>query len=80
MLAARRAPEIGFSRDAPAVLRRRTPALANDRARRDLDWHPRHSIDTAAAAVAADGNPLGALARHVGAKGYHDAPTGIYTR
>ena len=90
---------IELGRDAPRVLRRRAPALAeryeqwgwrmfptidrvyvNDRARRDLDWHPRHNVDTAAQAVAADGDPLGAVARSVGAKGYHDTPTGIYTR
>lgn len=88
-----------LGRDAPAVVRRRAPALAeryeqwgwrmfptidrvyvNARARRDLDWHPRHNVDTAFAAVAAHGDPLGTLARSVGAKGYHDTPTGIYTR
>lgn len=49
----------------------------NDGARRDLQWQPRHNVDTAASAVAADGDPLGALARSVGAKRYHDTPTGI---
>lgn len=52
----------------------------NERARRDLGWTPRTDFRAALARVAADGDPRGELARAVGEKGYHAAPTGIYTR
>lgn len=118
LLAAHRAPDLGFARyvvsattpftsddlaelghDAPAVLRRRVPDVAaryqewgwrmfptidrvyvNDRARHDLGWHPVHGVEAVVDAVATTGDPLSHLARDVGAKGYHDRPTGVYTR
>ncbi len=52
----------------------------NDLARRELDWQPRQDAEAAAALVAVDGDPRSALARQIGAKGYHAVPTGIYTR
>lgn len=51
----------------------------NDRARAELGWEPRYTFDAAIAALAEGGDPRSELARTVGAKGYHDRPTGIYT-
>jgi UDP-glucose 4-epimerase len=51
----------------------------NERARTDLGWEPRHSFDTAIAALIAGRDPRSELALTVGAKGYHDRPTGVYT-
>lgn len=118
LLAAARAPELGFGRyivsattpftrddlaelgrDAPAVVARRVPELArflaergwrmfpaldrvyvNDRARADLGWTPRHDVHAVMELISTTGDPRGPLARTVGEKGYHCAPTGIYTR
>jgi hypothetical protein len=59
------------------------PALdrvyVNARARRALGWSPRYDFRAAVELAAADGDPRSPLARVVGAKGYHDRPTGIYT-
>ncbi len=51
----------------------------NDSARRDLGWEPAYDFRRALEAVAAGEDPRSELARAVGAKGYHDVPTGVYT-
>jgi UDP-glucose 4-epimerase len=51
----------------------------NERARRDLGWEPRYDFRRALDALAAGGEPRSALARAVGAKGYHAESTGPYT-
>ncbi|MFC5064525.1 NAD-dependent epimerase/dehydratase family protein [Actinomycetospora atypica] len=60
------------------------PALdrvyVNTRARTELGWSPRWDFPAAAGLALAEGHVLSPLARVVGAKGYHDRPTGIYTR
>ncbi|MCL2581836.1 MAG: NAD(P)-dependent oxidoreductase [Streptosporangiales bacterium] len=52
----------------------------NARARADLGWTPRHDFRTVLDALKAGEDPRSPLARTVGAKGYHDRPTGVYTR
>jgi nucleoside-diphosphate-sugar epimerase len=109
LLAARRAPAIGFGKyivsattpfrredagdlaiDAPAVIRRRVPAYeaeyrkrgwtmfprigrvyVNDRARRELGWRPVHDFASVIERLKAGGETPSALARAIGAKGYH---------
>jgi UDP-glucose 4-epimerase len=51
----------------------------NARARADLGWSPRYGFRTVLDALAAGEDPRSPLARAIGAKGYHDKPTGIYT-
>jgi len=51
----------------------------NARARADLGWSPRYDFGTVLDALAAGQDPRSPLARAVGAKGYHDQPTGVYT-
>jgi UDP-glucose 4-epimerase len=51
----------------------------NERARRDLGWQPRFDFGAALTALAAGRDPRSETARRVGAKGYHDDATGIYT-
>jgi UDP-glucose 4-epimerase len=51
----------------------------NARARERLGWRPRWDFAHAVARVAAGEAPRSALARAVGAKGYHAQPTGVYT-
>jgi nucleoside-diphosphate-sugar epimerase len=51
----------------------------NARARADLGWTPRHSFRTVLDALTSDEDPSSRLARTVGAKGYHDKATGVYT-
>jgi len=45
---------------------------ANDRARRDLGWAPRHDFASLVDRLAAAGDPRSELARAIGSKGYHD--------
>jgi UDP-glucose 4-epimerase len=52
----------------------------NARARAELGWAPRHDFAGALDALAAGTDPRSELARAVGAKGYHAASTGVYTR
>lgn len=52
----------------------------NERARADLGWAPTFTFDAAVADLAEGRDPRSAISRAVGAKGYHDEPTGIYTR
>ena len=51
----------------------------NERARSVLGWEPRFDFDAAIAALARGDEPRSQLALAVGAKGYHERPTGIYT-
>ncbi len=51
----------------------------NDRARAVLGWTPRYDFAHVLAALRADEDFRSPLAREVGAKGYHDEPTGVYT-
>jgi UDP-glucose 4-epimerase len=51
----------------------------NARARADLGWTPRHDFRSVLDALKAGADPRSPLARSVGAKGYHDKPTGVYT-
>jgi UDP-glucose 4-epimerase len=52
----------------------------NARARAELDWSPRYDFRAVLDALKADEDPRSPLARAIGAKGYHDRPTGVYTR
>lgn len=52
----------------------------NQRARAELGWSPRHDFRSVLNALKAGDDPRSPLARAIGAKGYHDQPTGIYTR
>jgi nucleoside-diphosphate-sugar epimerase len=49
------------------------------RARTELGWTPRYDYATALAHVDAGEDPRSPLAITIGAKGYHDVPTGPYT-
>jgi UDP-glucose 4-epimerase len=51
----------------------------NARARAELGWSPRYDFAAVLDALAAGQDPRSPLARSVGAKGYHDRPTGVYT-
>jgi UDP-glucose 4-epimerase len=51
----------------------------NSRGRTDLNWSPRYDFRAVLDALKADEDPRSPLARAIGAKGYHDKPTGIYT-
>jgi nucleoside-diphosphate-sugar epimerase len=51
----------------------------NDRARSVLGWQPRYDFAHVLAALRAGEDFRSPLAREVGVKGYHDAPTGVYT-
>jgi nucleoside-diphosphate-sugar epimerase len=51
----------------------------NERARRELGWSPRHDFRYALDRLAEGQDPRSALTHTIGAKGYHEASTGIYT-
>jgi UDP-glucose 4-epimerase len=51
----------------------------NARARADLGWTPRYDFRSVLDALKAGEEPSSPLARAIGAKGYHDKPTGVYT-
>jgi len=51
----------------------------NARARADLGWSPRYDFRAVLDALQADADPRSPLARAIGAKGYHDKPTGVDT-
>jgi nucleoside-diphosphate-sugar epimerase len=51
----------------------------NARARADLGWAPRYDFRAVLDALKAGRDPASPLARAIGAKGYHDEPTGVYT-
>jgi UDP-glucose 4-epimerase len=59
----------------PAIER----VYVNERARTDLGWSPRYDFRSALDRLAEDGDPFSPLARSIGAKGYHEVSTGIYT-
>jgi UDP-glucose 4-epimerase len=52
----------------------------NARAREQLGWAPAYDFGRALEDLAAGEDPRSPLALAVGAKGYHDRPTGVYTR
>jgi nucleoside-diphosphate-sugar epimerase len=51
----------------------------NARARAELGWRPRYDFRHVLGLLTAGEDPRSPLARDVGAKGYHEAPTGVYT-
>ena len=51
----------------------------NARARSDLGWSPRYDFRAVLDALKAGQDPRSPLAQAIGAKGYHDKPTGVYT-
>jgi UDP-glucose 4-epimerase len=51
----------------------------NSRARAELGWSPRYGFRSVLDALKAGEDPSSPLARAIGAKGYHDKPTGVYT-
>jgi UDP-glucose 4-epimerase len=51
----------------------------NARARTDLGWSPRYDFRAVLDALKEGEDPRSPLARAIGAKGYHDQPTGVYT-
>ena len=51
----------------------------NTRAREALGWAPRYDFRHVLDRLAAGEDPRSELALSVGAKGYHDVPTGVYT-
>ena len=51
----------------------------NTRAREELGWAPRYDFRHALDRLAVGEDPRSELALTVGAKGYHDVPTGVYT-
>jgi UDP-glucose 4-epimerase len=51
----------------------------NARARADLGWSPRYDFRAVLDALKSGQDPRSPLARAIGAKGYHDRPTGVYT-
>jgi UDP-glucose 4-epimerase len=51
----------------------------NARARADLGWTPRYDFRSVLGALKSGADPRSPLARAIGAKGYHDKPTGVYT-
>jgi len=77
----RRFPGIGddYARWGWRLPRTLDRVYSNARARRDLDWRPRHDFAAVVDLVRTTGSHQSPLARTVGAKGYHAEPTGIYT-
>jgi nucleoside-diphosphate-sugar epimerase len=51
----------------------------NERARRELGWSPRYDFRRALDRLAEGADPRSELALAIGAKGYHDVSTGVYT-
>jgi UDP-glucose 4-epimerase len=51
----------------------------NARARSELGWTPRYGFRAVLDTLKAGEDPRSPLARAIGAKGYHDEPTGVYT-
>ncbi|MBV8218263.1 MAG: NAD(P)-dependent oxidoreductase [Solirubrobacterales bacterium] len=51
----------------------------NERARRELGWSPRYDFGEALDRLAHGADPRSELARTIGAKGYHEVSTGVYT-
>ncbi len=59
----------------PAIER----VYVNQRARRELGWTPRYDFRHALDLLANGQDPRSPLARSIGAKGYHEVSTGVYT-
>jgi nucleoside-diphosphate-sugar epimerase len=59
----------------PAIER----VYVNERAQRELGWSPRYDFRHALNRLAAGEDPRSPLARSIGAKGYHEVSTGVYT-
>ncbi len=59
----------------PAIER----VYVNERARTVLGWAPRYDFRLALDRLAEDADPFSPLTREVGAKGYHEVSTGVYT-
>ena len=59
----------------PAVER----TYVNERARTELGFSPRYDFRHALDGLANGEDPRSALARSIGAKGYHEVATGVYT-
>jgi nucleoside-diphosphate-sugar epimerase len=59
----------------PAIER----VYVNERARRELGWSPRYDFRRALDLLADGQDPRSPLARSIGAKGYHETSTGVYT-
>jgi len=59
----------------PAIER----VYVNERARRELGWSPRYDFRYALDRLAKGQDPRSALTHTIGAKGYHDVSTGVYT-
>jgi nucleoside-diphosphate-sugar epimerase len=59
----------------PAIER----VYVNERARRNLGWSPRYDFRSALDRVADGQDPRSPLALSIGAKGYHETSTGVYT-
>jgi UDP-glucose 4-epimerase len=51
----------------------------NERARQELDWAPRYDFRHALDRLGEGADPRSTLALSVGAKGYHNVSTGVYT-
>jgi len=51
----------------------------NDRARHELGWSPRYDFRFALDRIAQGADPRSPLALSIGAKGYHEVSTGVYT-
>lgn len=51
----------------------------NNRARSRLGWVPRYDFRHVLDCLKGGEDPRSPLARAIGAKGYHDQPTGVYT-
>jgi UDP-glucose 4-epimerase len=51
----------------------------NQRARDELGWSPRYDFRHALDRLTEGGDPRSPLARTIGAKGYHEVSTGVYT-
>ena len=54
-------------------------SVVNTRARADLGWTPRYDFRAVLDALKVGQDPRSPLAQAIGAKGYHDKPTGVYT-
>jgi nucleoside-diphosphate-sugar epimerase len=51
----------------------------NELARRELGWSPRYDFRFALDRLEAGADPRSPLALSIGAKGYHEVSTGVYT-
>jgi UDP-glucose 4-epimerase len=74
-------PDVGeeYRRRGWQLFRAIDRVYVNARARAELGWTPRYDFRAVLDALKRDEDPRSPLARAVGAKGYHDRPTGIYT-